>query len=130
MLDYRLYCRVLKTLYNKDWFMPSNILHRDLYILNIEDIFNLSILKIAHKHRNKQLPCVFNKYFITRLDIHNRPTRHSNKLDIIKVKTNYGNKTLRVNGARLYNELPANITDYDNIITFAKKVRKYFIDKY
>ena len=88
------------------------------------------MLKIVHKHRNNQLPGIFDEYFITRSNIHNRSLRHSNKLDIIKVKTNYGNQTLRAKGARLYNDLPTYITDYDNIITFAKHVRKYFIDKY
>ena len=85
------YCRtrVLKTLYNKEWLTSSNVLHGELYLLNIENSFNLSLLKILHKHRNTQMPGVFDEYFIAQSDIHNMSSRHSNRLDFIKFQTNY-----------------------------------------
>ncbi len=34
--------KILKTLYNKEWYTTSNVLHKDFNILQIEDILNIS----------------------------------------------------------------------------------------
>ena len=61
--------KVLKSLFNFDWYTPTNVLHSNLNLLNLTDIFHVSLLKLVYKQRNNLLPNVFNDYFITRSNI-------------------------------------------------------------
>ena len=76
------------------------------------------------------LPAIFANYFTVRNEVHSVNTRNSTKLNIMKVKTNYGKHTLRYTGAKLYNNLPSSITTLATVKSFTKCVKKELIDKY
>ncbi len=63
--------RILKTLYNKDWYTHTNILHKELNLLQIQDIFSLFQLTFVHNHQQGKLPEIFSGYYVTRENIHN-----------------------------------------------------------
>ena len=122
--------RMLKILYNKDWYTHTNDLHKELDILQIRDIFNISLLKMVYKQRNNELPGIFNHYFKTRYEVHNRSTRNCNKLEVTRTRTRFGNSTLKYQGAKLFNELPAQISNCKTLRTFKAKVKNNFISSY
>ncbi len=82
--------KCLTTLYQKDWFTHSNDLHKELNVLKVEDIFKHSMVQLVHKQRNNLLPHVFDSYFKQRNEIHNFQTLNTHKLNVIRVKNNYG----------------------------------------
>ena len=80
--------KALKVLFNKDWFTSTNLLHKQLNLLTIIDMFNESLLHTVFSQRRNLLPKTFDNYFISRHSIHNIPTRYSNKINIPLYKTN------------------------------------------
>ncbi len=62
-------------------------------VLKVEDIFKHSMVQLVYKQRNNRLPDVFDGYFKTRNEIHNLQTRNAHKLNLIRVKNNYGKST-------------------------------------
>ena len=101
----------LKRSYKKDWYMNTNILHKELQVLKVEDIVKLCILKFVHRCMTGDIPYIFENYFKKRSQIHGRYTRNVNKLEIPRYKTcTYGQRTIRYIGSKLYNILPSRIT--------------------
>ena len=121
--------RILKSLYNRDWYTNSNILHKDLQLLQVKDIFHQSILKLVYKQLNGKLPEIFSDYFNNRKYFHNINTRNSNKLNIIQPRTNYGTRTLRFMGSKLYNSLPESIYNSGSLNIFSKQLHRYFLER-
>ena len=122
--------RALKILYNKDWFTPTNELHKSLKLLQIKDIFKISILKFVHRNLNCKLPNIFDNFFSHRISIHQRNTRHAKRLNIIKTKSNAGKKTIKFKGAIFYNELPYDLINCNSLKTFNKKAKNLLLAKY
>ena len=61
--------RIVKTLYNNDWYTCTSILHKNLNILKIKDLFSLFQLVFVHNQQLGKLPDNFSDYFITRDDM-------------------------------------------------------------
>ena len=55
--------RALKVLFNKDFFTPTQKLHKDLDLLLVKDIGKLNTLKFVHRQRNNKTPSIFDNYF-------------------------------------------------------------------
>ncbi len=87
--------RILKTLYNKDWYTTTSVLHKDLNFLQIKDIVSLFQLVFVHNHQLGNLPENFSEYYITRENIHNRMTRYRKQIYLCQVKTNIGSKSIK-----------------------------------
>ncbi len=66
-----------------------------LNVLNVEDIFKHSMVQLVYKQRNNLLSDVFDSYFKPRNEIHNLQTRNAHKLNVIRVRNNYGKSTLK-----------------------------------
>ncbi len=81
---------------------------------------------LVYKQRNNLLPNVFDSYFKPRNEIHNLQTCNAHKLNLIRVKTNYGKSTLKYKGAKIYNELPNDIMYCKSINIFKNRTKKYY----
>ena len=122
--------KILKILFNKDWYTPTLALHKELNLLQVQEIFYQSLLTLVHKQRKKLLPEMFNDYFHTRNELNNINVRTSNKLNVIKTNTSQGDKMLKTKGAYLYNSLPDSIISINNTNNFKNKVKQHFISEY
>ncbi len=111
--------RISKTLYNKGWYTSTSILHENLNILKIKDIFSLFQLVFVHNQQLGKLPDNFSDYFITRDTIHNRVPRYRKQIHLRQFKTNIGSKSVKVTGVALYNSLPVGIKSSTNIKVFS-----------
>ncbi len=92
----------------------------------MEDIFKHSMVHLVYKQRNTILPDVFYSYFEPRNEIHKLQTRNAHKLNVIRVKDNYGKSTLKYNGPKIFNELPNDITYCKSLNIFKNRTKKYY----
>lgn len=123
--------RILKILYNKDWYTGTNALHKELHVLKVEDIFKLSVLNFVYKCNAGLAPEVFRNYYLKRSDIHKRNTRNVDKLEIPMYKTfTYGHATLKYIGTDLYNGLPREIVNVTHFNKFKANVKCHLMGKY
>ncbi len=120
----------VKSLYNLDWFTPTAILHRNLTLLTVKDMFMLQLAKFVHKQRNESLPQVFNNYYTINSQVYRYSTRQSNLLHSKKHKSANLAKTLKVAGTKLYNSLPWYITDSPSLNTFKNRLQKHLSSLY
>ncbi len=115
---------MLKTLYNKDWYTPTVLLHKDLKLLQMHDIVLLFYLVLVYQQQNNHLPEIFSYYFTVRENLHTRNIRNGKDLHVNQSRNNYGDKSIKVTGAKLYNRLPQNMKDSKTLCIFKKRVKK------
>ena len=123
--------RLLKILYMKDWYTNTNMLHKQLNLLKVEEIAKLFILKFVQKCKMGEVPSIFSKYYKERTEIHSINTRNVKKYEIPRYKTTtYGHRTIRYIGSKLYNMLPIKIKDARTMNLFSAEVKKLYIESY
>ncbi len=93
--------------------------------LKEEDIFKHSIVQLVYKQRNNLLSDVFDGYFQQTNEIHNLQTRNAHKLNVIRVKNNYGKSTLKYKGVKIYNELLNDIMYCKSLNIFKNRMKYY-----
>ncbi len=93
--------------------------------LKEEDIFKHSMVQLVYKQRNNFLSDVFDGYFQQTNEIHNLQTRNAHKLNVIRLKHNYGKSTLKYKDAKIYNELP-NDMYCKSLNIFKNRTKKYY----
>ena len=72
----------------------------------------------------------FSLYFPGFSNIHNYSTRQSMRLSPPKVKQNFGKRTFLSTGAKMFNKLPLNIVKSENIQSFCRGVRHFFLSSF
>ncbi len=127
---HRLRNKILKALYNKDWLMPTNDLHKELRILKVVDVHKLFTLRLIYQHQTSKLRITFKEYFKVRNKIHNRDTRNNKKLNILKAKTNYGYNSIKVIGSKIYNQVPEDLKNVETEKKLKQLVKIYLLSKY
>ena len=116
--------RLLKVLSRKPYRYSTNKLHNDYNILKVHDIFTQEIASFMHNFRKGKLPEVFNEYFRTFADIHNKDTRNNTMRYIIPLDCS---NTIKVKGPQIWNSLVIDIRKIDNLKTFRGKVKASFL---
>ena len=121
----RLQNKLLKVLMKKNYRYSTNKLHNDLNILKVEDLVDQEILTFVSKFKNGKLPKIFDSYFEFRGNHQQIRTRNiENKLLIPTTRTNYGEQTVKVKGALLWNQLPSTLSTIEKPKTFRKNWKK------
>ena len=85
---------------------------KTLKLLRLPDIFKLRILTFVFESLNKLAPHFFHNYFSLNSSIHSYETRYSARGDIYVEKKNtlqFGLRSMRYMGAKLWNDLPLEI---------------------
>ena len=96
--------KLLKVLYIRPYRTNSSVLHHELGLLKIIDIFKVSILKFVFKVLNKEIIKQFFNYFETRERLHDHDTRHKKLLHVKDYNTNFGITRIAIKGAFLWNQ--------------------------
>ena len=121
--------------------LPSEPLFFKLNIYKIHDIYKLMISKFIFNCLKKTNPVNFNSWFKLTSHVHNHNTRSkfididntvvTRTLFIPLVRTTYyGLKSLKVQGPKIWNSLPPLLRNIDNVNSFIKQLKKYFISLY
>ncbi len=83
-------------------------------IPKVEDVHKLFTLRLIDQHQTHKLPVTYKDYFKFGSEIHSRATRNNMDLHIPKAKSNYGYNSIKIIGAKLFNQLPDGILKSTN----------------
>ena len=130
--------RVVRAILYKDirqsnFSLPSsNPLFIKLNILKFHDIYRLKLIMFAYKCLYRILPINFYDWFLFTNRIHNHNTRsnRNNNLFLPRISTtNYGLKSIKYNGAKIWNTLHDNIKRTNDYVTFKKLLKEYLLSQ-
>ena len=118
-----------------DFRSHSLPLFHSLNLLKVDDIINLNVLNFVYDFRHDLLPKDLRSFYTTCTDIHNHNNRLVNdSLYITRINSlKYGEKTLKHQGPKIWNELIKNDPSFIKIHTkgrFKFKIKKYILSTY
>lgn len=93
--------------------------------LSIKQLICYYTLKFIHYITQGMLPNYLSDRMRYNHEIHSYGTRSSRNLRLPKVRTEFAKKTLEYVGYKMYNELPTEIKDCENIVKFKEKLFLY-----
>ena len=100
-------------------------------LLKIDDIADQEILSFVHNYFSKKLPPVFDGYYSTLLDQHQINTRNGqNLLYIPNHVTNIAATSLKISGAKLWNNLENNFKNIPKVKSFRNKIKEKKVCSY
>ena len=105
---------------------PSLPIFKDLKLLKLSDIFELRLLTFVFV--KKISPERVHNFFVFNSSVHQHCTRQATQGDLYLTRQNslqYGLKSLRYLGAKLWNTLPAELRNAPSKISFQAKLKTY-----
>ena len=115
--------QLLKVLLGEKFRFPTDELHQKLQILKVEDIMNQEILTFVHSYFANKLPPAFDNYYRQFSTLSDRITRNSStRIKLEDHDTDIAAKSLKISGAKKWNELKNDLKS----ITKTKKFRKEY----
>ena len=119
--------KLLKLVLEMDRMTPTNSLHVNLHLLKVSDIFKVNTIVFVNNSLLKLCPRNFNDYFTTYMNNYNL---RNTGLRVPYARTVIGSQSVKVQGARLWNDLPDFIKQLRYQKNFKKHIVKYFIEQY
>ena len=113
---------------NSDYRAHTAPLFSKLEILDIFQINALDIARFKLRYRNNLLPPLFFNLFMTNSQVHRYDTsRTAGNYRVHSCRTNIKKFTILHQGPRVWNCLPASITNLSSFPTFMNKVLKFLL---
>ena len=114
----RIICHVNKRAHTAELF-------KKLGIIKFTDLNKYLIARFMFKWYKKDLPRLFDGYFILNKNIHLYPTRQMEMIHVPKMRTNFGQQCIRYKGATIWNSLlnlgyPVDVSE----AVYVKQVRR------
>ena len=123
--------QLLKVLLRKDYRFSTNELHNSMDLLKINDIAEQEIVTFVHNYFSNKLPPVFDDYYSTLANQHQRNTRNGqNLLHILNHDTNIAASSIKISGAKLWNNLDNNLKNIPKVKGFRKIFKKQRVSSY
>ena len=116
--------QLLKVLSGKDYMYSTDKLHDEFEILKIKDIIKQEVATFVHNFFSNSLPPVFDGYFETLVSYHNRNTRYGSNL--IRIQNHYTDiaaSSIKIQGAKVWNNLNNDLKKVDKVKNFRKKFK-------
>jgi hypothetical protein len=115
---------LLRILLHKNRRSSATEMHNQLNLLKVIDVHEVAVLTFVYKQRHNLLPEVFTNYFRIVSERATR-SRKNNDLHIEYARTTGRMKAIKISGAKMWNLLPPDIKDAQNIYQFKKMVKCY-----
>ena len=114
-------------------FATSNVkqIYDDLELLNLNQMHNLAKAKFAYKHKNDMLPSNFDNYLHSTESIHTRNLRSTSSGNYRQVwgKLSHGFEMIQYDGAKLWNSIPVNIRNVENLKNFSEIYKIHLLNE-
>ena len=119
--------KLLKLILQLNMRTSTNLLHKNLHLLKIKDIREVQVLLFVNKCLKGLCPPVFHEYYGERMPHYNirNPGLH-----ITRTRTAMGSNSIRIFGAKLWNNLAPRVKEHRNKINFKKHIIKNIICDY
>ena len=111
----------------------SEPLFKSLNLLKLNDVIESQILSFVYQWSHGLLPPCFSKYFNFTSSVHSYATRQSCKRNLYVASVNttqYGLRSLKFTGPRLWNSLPTSITNSNSLRIFRKTLKDSMLNCY
>ena len=120
--------KLLKFFLNLDPRHPTDILHANLKILKVSDMYVINILNFVKKNYvSGKCPQIFQNYYVQQL---HRYEVRDRKLQVPRSRTALGSLSLKIKGATLWNNMTQELKDKANNKNFKKILTKYYCSRY
>ena len=124
---YYLQKRAVRAVTNLDYRAHTAPLFSKLNILDIFQMNTLGIAKFMFCYHNNLLPPIFLNLFMTNSQVYRYDTRTAGNYRMHSCRTNIKKFTILYQGPRIWNCLPASITNLSCFLTFKNKVLKFLL---
>ena len=94
---------LLKLLLRLDPYTSTNLLHSELNILKVKDLYNTSFLLFVHANLRGNCPAAVKNYFVRRNSAYN--TRQTGHLEYRRARLDLGTSRVQYHAAELWNLL-------------------------
>ena len=122
--------KLLKLLTKTDYSYSTNKLHQENRILQVKHIHELYTLAFVFRCLKDTHIEPFKDYFTRRGEEHEYYLRNNENPSTNQIFLNTGKTTTHANGAVLWNNCLANITDLNDIGSFKKSLFEYYSEMY
>ena len=124
---YYLQKRVVRAVTNSEYRAHTALLFSKLKILDIFQLNTLDIAKFMFRYHNNLLPPLFFNLFMTNSQVHKYDTRTAGNFRVHSCRTNIKKFTILYQGPRVWNCLPASITNLSSFPMFKNKVLEFLL---
>ena len=111
----------------------SEPLFKSLNLLKLNDVIELQILSFVYQWSHRLLPPCFSEYFKFTSSVHSYSTRQSSNRNLYLASVNttqYGLRSLKFTGPRLWNSLPTSLTTSNSLRIFCKTLKNSMLNCY
>ena len=122
--------RALRLITNSHYLAPTEPLFYQLKTLKVGDINTLQTAIFMHKYTFNQLPSVFHDFFTPNSKIHSYPTRQSSNYHLENPRILLAQKSLKHHGPDVWNSLPDNLKQCQNLSSFKKHFKEILLSQY
>nr|CAI5833762.1 unnamed protein product [Callosobruchus analis] len=109
-------------------YTPIRDMLNNLKFLNIEQIIQEANLVLLFKIINKKAPNYFEKFMYKRMDVTDYNIRTKDHYCIDRYRSKSMEKSLFIEGLKLYNKLPLIVKNSPNVQIFKKRLRAMYFD--
>ena len=109
---------------------PTDPIFVKLKHMKVQDIHKYQPAKFVFKCLNQTAPEQFHNWLKLTRGIHEHHTRSNFNVNDGTRTTNYGLEQLKVNGPRIWNDLPSHLKNVTSLNVFLKNVKLYYISGY
>ena len=120
--------KIIRLMTFKSYLEHTEPIFKELGFLNIFQINDsLTAMFMFRYYHLKNLPEIFENYFVTNNQIHQHNTRNATKLHKATNRTNYVKYTLRNKGIDVWNELEPEFKGIKNYYIFKKQIKQHIM---
>jgi len=121
--------RLLRILQHEPFKPHTTDLYNAYFTLPVQLLHSYQIMVFMHRyvHIRNELPAIFSTYFEENQFIHHRDTRHKCDFHSHFVYTEFGKRSIKYNGYKLWNNLPDDIKAVRSCCSFKVKLKKLLL---
>ena len=120
--------KLLKLLLRKHRMTPTDEIHKNINLLKVSDIYECNVHTFVNDIMMKRCPNSMQQYYQKRRNVYD--VRVKNQLIVPQVRICVGDRTVRVAGATLWNNMHKDMTQYRLKKCLKGRLRKHYIAKY
>ena len=111
---------------------PARPIFNDLKLLKLPEIFELRLLTFVFDSIKKASPSCFHDFFLFSSSVHQYSTRYASQGNLYMLQKNslqYGLKSTRYLGTKLWDILPIEVRNAPSKSSFKTKLKSYILNK-
>ena len=122
--------KILRILQFKDKKSHVSELYINFNTLQINSLCDMQLLSLVNKfyHHKDLLPTIYKDYFTSNSSVHTHNTRLKEGLHVERYRTNYGQKTIKYRGPKLWNSLPQSLKEPCSTKLFKINYKKFILN--